>query len=103
MLYNLIITPKAHEDIAGIYNYVKKDGTNIAKMQAEAIYESLENLQKFPNIGINLSKFIDVQTDYLYIIIKKAYMAFYKINSEDINVIRILSVRQDYLKILGLK
>lgn len=103
MQYNLIISPKAHEDIVEIYNYVKKDGKSLAEKQADVIYESLENLQKFPNIGKDLSNFIDVETNYFYIIIKKSYMAFYVIDGENVNVTRVLSTKQDYLKIIGLK
>ncbi len=81
---------------------IKKDGLDIAKNQVDNIYDSISSLQEFPNIGKRLDNYLDIQTDYLYLVIKKLYIAFYLLKDKEIHVIRILSCKQDYLKILEL-
>lgn len=51
MSYKIKISPTAHEDICGIYDYVLKDGESIALNQVDEIYEALSNLSEFPLIG----------------------------------------------------
>ena len=102
MKYVLRISPMAHEDIKNIYGYIKKDGESIAKKQAEMIYDKLNNLLLFPQCGTQLSKFVKRQTNYRVLIINKIYLAFYKVNDNNIDVIRILRGEQDYIKELNL-
>lgn len=54
MKYKLKISPKSHEDIQSIYNYVKKDGMSVAKKQVNDIYDSLQKVQELPEIGKSL-------------------------------------------------
>ena len=102
MSYPVKLTPKAHDDIVGIYNYVLKDGEVTARKQVKYIYDSLENLSDFPCIGKNLNGYLDIVTDYRFIVIHKVYLAFYRFTGEHVEVIRVLRKEQDYLKILGL-
>lgn len=102
MNYKIIISPQAHEDILSVYNYVLKDGESIAKKQVSLIYSAIERLSVFPDIGISLNKYISVQTDYLFIVINKLYLAFYKKTKNSINVIRVFRAEQDYITQLNL-
>lgn len=98
----LKINPKAHEDIQSIYDYIRKDGLNIAKKQTEFIYESLENLSEQPLLGGELCKKFDIETDYRYLIVNSTYIGFYKVTKTNVEVYRVLDGRQDYLRILKL-
>ncbi|MCD8040099.1 MAG: type II toxin-antitoxin system RelE/ParE family toxin [Clostridia bacterium] len=83
--------------------YILKDGESIAKNQINIIYGALENLALFPDMGKDLNLYINKKTEYKFIVIRKIYLAFYKVDNEDIEVIRILRGEQDYLSLLGLK
>lgn len=102
MAYNIKISPQAHNDIANIKDYVKKDGESIALNQVTIIYDALETLSEFPNIGKELCKFISAPTDYKFKLINGTYLVFYKVNNENIEVYRILRAEQDYISVLGL-
>lgn len=103
MSYRLRISAQAQSDIESIYNYVLKDGESIAKKQVNVIYSSLENLQLFPEMGVNLSTYTIKKNDYKLLSIKKIYIAFYKIVNDEVRVIRIFRAEQDYLRHLGIK
>ncbi len=103
MNYKLLISAKAHNDIESIYKYILKDGITIAKKQADLIYSSLENLELFPKMGVNLSNYTIEKNDYKFISIKKTYMAIYKIVDDEVRVVRVFRGEQDYLRQLGIK
>ena len=65
------ITPEAHNDILGIYNYVKKDGEQIAGNQVTYIYDGIEKLSSFPNMGTALQKHVERPTKLRYLVIHK--------------------------------
>lgn len=89
MAYKVLISVQANNDIESIYKYILKDGKNIAKKQINIIYSSFENLQMFPNMGVNLSKFITTKNDYRFIIINKTYVAFYKVIYYEIRIVQV--------------
>lgn len=103
MNYKLRISEQAHKDIESIYNYVLKDGITIAKKQAELIYSSLENLELFPEMGANLANHTTKKNDYKFLSIKKTYVVFYKIEGDEVRVMRIFRGEQDYLQQLDIK
>ena len=103
MNYKLRISEQAHKDIESIYNYVLKDGITIAKKQAELIYSSLENLERCPEMGANLANHTTKKNDYKFLSIKKTYVVFYKIEGDEVRVMRIFRGEQDYLQQLDIK
>jgi plasmid stabilization system protein ParE len=50
-------------------------------------------------LGTKLSSLIDIATDYRFLVCGN-YIAFYRIDGNDVYVIRILYGRRDYVKIL---
>lgn len=95
------ITPAAHHDILEIYNYIKKDGEQIAKTQVGYIYDGIENLSMFPNIGGALQKFVERFTELRYLVVHKVYIVIYNI-TENIEVLRVFRKEQDFISILGI-
>lgn len=95
------ITPKAHDDILGIYSYVKKDGEEIAKKQISDIYDDMENLADFPNIGTQLQKHVERRTDLRYLVIRKVYIAVYEV-TDSINILRVFRKDQDFISALNM-
>ena len=95
------ITPKAHNDILGIYAYVKKDGEEIARKQVTDIYDGIENLASFPNIGTSLQKHVERETSLRYLVIRKVYIVVYEV-TDYIDILRIFRKDQDYISILNI-
>lgn len=94
------ITPEAHNDILGIYSYVKKDGEEIARKQITDIYDGLERLAEFPNIGTPLQKHVERKTDLRYLVIRKVYIAVYEITAT-VNILRVFRKDQDFISVLN--
>lgn len=103
MKYKLRISSLAQNDIESIVKYVLKDGESIARRQADLIYSSLENLQLFPDMGANLSAYTVKKNDYRFLSIKKTYIAFYKIVEDEVRVVRVFRMEQDYLRQLEIE
>ncbi len=95
------LTPEAHNDILGIYGYVKKDGEQIAQKQAQYIYDGIEKLSQFPNMGAALQKFVKRKTALRYLVIHSTYIVIYNV-ANTIDIIRVFRKDQDFISILGL-
>ena len=95
------ITPEAHNDIANIYQFIKKDGEQIAKNQVNCIYKGLENLQLFPEMGISLQKFVERTTDLRCLIINKVYVIIYGV-TDVVEILRVFRKDQDFISDLGI-
>lgn len=63
------------------------------------IFDSIETLMEFPEIGARLSNLTDVMTEHRFLVIDK-YLAFYRFIDQTVYIDHILSFRQNYLRIL---
>ncbi|MCM1533494.1 MAG: type II toxin-antitoxin system RelE/ParE family toxin [Corallococcus sp.] len=95
------LTPEAHSDILGIYRYVQKDGEQIARNQVEYIYDGIEKLAQFPNMGAALQKFVERTTALRYLIVHNVYIVIYDV-TDAIDVIRVFRKDQNFISILGI-
>lgn len=93
------ITPEAHNDILGIYRYVKKDGEQIARNQVTYIYDGIEKLGTFPNMGTALQKHVERPTALRYLVLHKVYIVIYDI-TDAVEIIRVFRKDQDFISIL---
>lgn len=94
------ITPEAHNDILSIYDYVKKDGAQVARNQANYIYNGIEQLGEFPNIGIPLQKHVERKTNLKYLVIRKVYIIVFDVR-EFVEILRVFRKEQDFISDLG--
>lgn len=101
MIMEIKITPEAHNDIANIYQFIKKDGEQIAKNQVGYIYKGIENLKFFPDMGISLQKFVERTTALRCLIINKVYIIIYEI-TESVEILRVFRKDQDFISDLGI-
>ncbi len=101
MAKDIRISPKAHEDIKGIYDYVKKDGESIAAGQVGAIYSGIARLADFPNLGIALQKFVQRKTALKILVINKVYVVVYD-SGETVDILRVFRKEQDFISQLGI-
>ena len=103
MAYAVKLSPKAVEDLQTIKDYIMKDGEAIAINQVQTILDNIKNLEQFPTLGKELQVKVKTKTDIRYITVKDLYYAFYRINDQAIEVLRVLSTKQDYIQALNLK
>ena len=99
---NLIrYTPETEDDLVDIKRYIAKElNSPIAALNTVTkIMKRIKILEQFPELGAKLSSIIDIITDYRFLVCGN-YIAFYRIDGEYINIIRILYGRRDYVKIL---
>ncbi|MDR2201892.1 MAG: type II toxin-antitoxin system RelE/ParE family toxin [Clostridiales bacterium] len=95
------IARAAHEDIAGIRDYIKKDKPAAADRIAKAIYASFDFLCGNPYAGGELANKFGIESDYRFWVVKP-YIVVYKIEDGYIGVYRVLDGRSDYLAALNL-
>lgn len=94
------ITPLAHSDIEKTKTYLQEEfGESVAKRIIEAIYNDLDKLAVFPQMGVDIFARYGMKTDYLCLITHKNYV-FYRIEGDIIRIIRVLDERCDFMKIL---
>ena len=72
---------------------------NLAEKILREITKTARNLTIFPYMGVEVSSLTGIKTDYRYLFCENNYI-FYRIEEEQIRIIRILNERQDYIKIL---
>ena len=93
------INEVALRDIKEIKEYIREENINASKRFSNELRKNIDRIIEFPNIGISLSKIIGVETEYRYLICK-GYIIFYKYDSSNIYIYRILNDKRDYMKIL---
>ena len=98
---NIHYTPEAEDDLAGIKEYISEQlGSPIAAINTVTkITKRIRELEQFPEIGAPLSSIIDIVTDYRFLVCAN-YLAFYRLDENDVYIIRILYGRRDYTAIL---
>ena len=93
------INPLAVSDAKEVKEYIREENINAINKFTQILIDSIENLAEFPELGMELSKKIEVKTDYRYLIVDE-YIIFYKFDAKYLYVYRILSSKRDYMKIL---
>ena len=98
---NVRYSPEAEDDLVGIKDYIAEQLLNpVAAIQLlTKITKRIRALEQFPNMGTPLSSIIGLVTDYRFLVCAN-YLAFYRIDGNDVNIIRILYGRRDYVSIL---
>ena len=97
----LRITPAAASDLAEIKTYISLELRNpqAAQRIVKSITRDLRHLQQNPYLGFSISAKIGRETD-LRTLLSGNYFLFYRIETETVQVARILDGRQDYLRLL---
>ena len=94
-------SPTAINDLKEIKSYITDDlcsekaAVNIIKK----IMMRIRQLEDFPEIGALLSSIVRIETPYRFIICGK-YIAFYKLDGDEVHIIRVLYGRRNYIQTL---
>ena len=97
----LIYSPLARVDLREIKAYIRDNLQNptAAENVTQRILKGCALLKDNPKLGAELSGKIDRDTDMRYLVINQ-HIAFYKIDTDIIRVIRIRDARTNYMHII---
>lgn len=89
------------DDLREIKAYISDDLCNeiSATDTVKMILENIRQLEAFPQCGATLSSIIDIEIPYRYLVCGN-YIAFYKVENNEVHVIRVLYGRRNFMKIL---
>jgi len=88
-------------DLIEIKRYITAefDDSHAAQRITSNIIARVEELKKFPFLGEALEHKINVHTSYRYLVCEN-YLVFYRVDNNEIFIIRILYAKSDYLSTL---
>ena len=94
---SVFFSPLAKEDLYNIWDFIANDSPQSTKKVIDKIYTNLQKLSEFPDLGHTRSdltqKDVKFWTVYRYLIV-------YKIEKEEIHIVRILSGFRDIALLL---
>jgi len=98
---NVLFSDEAFADLAEIRRYITEDlaSPKAAISTVAKIVKKVRLLRKHAEIGAPLSSIIDIETDYRFLV-SGNYLAFYRIDVNDVYIIRVLYGGRDYISIL---
>lgn len=93
----ILMTESAYISIENIFDYLSMYSSKNAKNIVDKIYENIDYLERYPNIGRKVPEFLDSN---LREIIYKDYRIIYKIlqSEKAIQIIYIFNCKQDFHK-----
>ena len=99
-MYKIRYTPEALVDLMQIKEDITfvSGSSNVASRYLRELIGKFKEKKLFPQSGIPLN-FEDIFTGY-YFVHYKAYNAFYLIKGDQIELIRVLQSKSDYMRIL---
>lgn len=97
----IIYKKSAIDDLLNTENYIIDQFHNnqAAKKLKTNIVDTISLLKDNPYLGLKMSGRFNIDTSLRYLIVSKQ-IVFYDINEDNIEIIRILDSRQDYLSLL---
>ena len=97
----IIYKKSAIDDLLNTENYIINQfhNTQAAKKLKSNIVDTISLLKDNPYLGPKMSDRFNIDTSLRYLIVSKQ-IVFYDINEDNIEIIRILDSRQDYLSLL---
>ena len=94
-------TPDALEDMKEIKAYITDELCNeqSAIHTTQKIMKRIRQLADFPEIGAPLSSIINLEVPYRFLVCGN-YTAFYKVEGDEVYIIRVLLGRRNFMQIL---
>ena len=100
---NVKFSPEAESDIVAVYGYICNKLVNkiAAVNTVNKILETVGVLSEFPQSGKVFYLPDNSETVYRYLVIDD-YLAFYTVEGEQVNIVRIIYGKRNYIDTLGL-
>ena len=98
---NILMSTSAERDLEQIGDYIAKQlkSPKTALNTVKKIRTSIDKLADFPLIGTPLASIIAIESNYRFIGCGN-YLAFYRVQGNDVFIDRIIHGRRDYVTIL---
>ena len=100
---NVIVSQAARRDLIGIRDYISDelDNPDAAQRILKLLRTSIESLRDMPERGMPLDAVLSVHTDYRFLVCEN-YRVFYLCEANQVEVVRVLHMLQDYMRALFL-
>jgi len=94
-------SPNALEDMKGIKAYITDElcSEQSAINTIEKIMKRIRQLEDFPESGAPLSSVVNLEVPYRFLVCGN-YIAFYKVEGDEVHIIRVLYGRRNFMQIL---
>ena len=94
-------SPESRRDLDDIWDYIVLELQNrsAAERVIDRIMDAVDPLKNFTEMGTPLSSIADVGTDYRFLV-SGNYMVFYRVQSNDVYIDRVLYGRSNYMSVL---
>ena len=94
-------TPEALEDMKEIKAYITDElcSEQAAINIIEKIIKRIRQLADFPGSGAPLSSIINLEVPYRFLVCGN-YTTFYKVESDEVHIVRVLYGRRNFMQIL---
>ena len=94
-------SPAALEDLREIKSFISEElcSEPAAINTIEKIVKRISQLADFPELGAPLSSIIDLEVPYRFLVCGN-YIAFYKTDTDNVYIIRVLYGKRNYMQIL---
>ncbi len=101
MPYRITVAPKAREDLLSINAYISDELSNpdAATKLMQEMKSRIASLAEMPERGATLDSVIPLKTGFRFLVCG-SYKIFYVCSHEQVEVLRILHDRQNYMKAL---
>lgn len=100
MMYKLIYSEEADNDLTAIYNYIADDSVERARNYLGKMEQCVLQLSDFPNIG-NDSRYKELRALGIKILPFDNYLIFHTVNEKEkiVNIVRVLHGSVNYRKL----
>lgn len=94
-------TAAARRDMDEIWEYIAQELQNpsAAENVVNGIMDAIDQLERFAGMGAPLSSIVSTEQDYRFLV-SGSYLAFYRVQGQDVYIDRVLYGRRDYLRVL---
>lgn len=102
--YKVVFSPQSLLDIKEINNYISKNLSNpdSAKKITRRLFDDCDNLKINHSAGIKVSKYTKYPNDFKFVL-SGNYSIFYYISQQNINIVRVLYSKCDFISRLFTK
>ncbi|MBR4947463.1 MAG: type II toxin-antitoxin system RelE/ParE family toxin [Clostridiales bacterium] len=103
-MMHIVFSPESLKDLEQIKDYLlDRFGEKTAGNNLKKVIKEIKTLESFPLKGSGIWERYGIDSEYRYIYANNNYV-FYRVDGDEIKVIRVLDARRDFLNILfGIK
>ena len=97
----VVLLPAAEHDLGSLFEYISENLQNpiAAHNIVEKILRLSNKLASFPEMGSSL-RTVDTRIGSYRYLLADNYLVIYKVEAQDVTVVRILYARSDYVRLL---